>query len=65
MRFCHLSVQEDAAIIEGNALLKIPQLIVDGPNEQQQVCPVCMCWIDLDITTQRLSTQAILQPPRR
>lgn len=47
MRLSHLSIQEDAAVIEGDALLVVPQLVVDGPNEQQQVCPVCMRWVDL------------------
>ena len=51
MRFCHLSIQQYAAVIESYALLVVPQLIVDGSNEQQQICPVSMRGIDLHICT--------------
>ena len=56
MRLSHLSVQEDAAVIEGDALLIVPQLVVDGPNEQQQVCPICMRWIDLRTGSEALKS---------
>ncbi len=51
MRLCHLSIQQYAAVIEGYALLVVPQLIVDSSNEQQQICSVSMRGIYLQICT--------------
>jgi hypothetical protein len=42
MCLCHLRVQQYATVIEGNALLVVPQLVVNGANQQQQIRPVCM-----------------------
>ena len=47
MRLGHLGVQQDAAVIEGNALLILTQLVVDGPNQQQQVCSMSVLGINL------------------
>lgn len=36
MRLSHLGLQNDAAVIEGYALVKIAELVVDGTNQEQQ-----------------------------
>jgi len=36
MRLRHLGRQDDAAVVEGDALLEAAQLIVDGADQQQQ-----------------------------
>ena len=36
----HMWVQQNATIVEGNALLIVAQLVVDGPHEQQHIRPV-------------------------
>ena len=36
----HMWVQQNAAVIEGDALLIVAQLVVDGPNKQQHIRPV-------------------------
>ena len=33
----HVGVQHDAAVIEGDALPVVAQLVVNGPNEKQHV----------------------------
>lgn len=50
MCLCHLSIQQDAAVVEGNALLILPQLVIDGTNEQQQICPVSVLGVYLQVT---------------
>ena len=35
VRLRHAGVENDAAIVESNALLMISQLVVDGPDQQK------------------------------
>ena len=50
MGFCHVGVQQDASVIECYALLIIAQLVVDGPNQQQDVSFVRVDHIHLQRT---------------
>lgn len=47
VRLSHLGIQQDAAVIEGNALLVLTQLVVNGTDQQQQICSVGVLRVDL------------------
>ena len=55
MRLSHLGCQDDAAVVEGDALLEAAQLVVDGPDQQQQARLAVVLGVDLQ--GKKLSTR--------
>ena len=49
VRLGQLAVQHDAPVVKPDALLIIAQLVVDGADQQQQVCAVRVLRVDLRV----------------